>query len=222
MTNNSQLEDGVYVWYASYGSNMWKDRLLCYLQGGQVQGMGTRCVGARNKASPVNTCWLQVENEMFFGHSYTQTWGAGGVAFLDPRPKTGVSTHICLYKITLEQFNDLFLQENRIFDYESNIINEHTLWQSSTPQHASCITRTLIEDSWYGTILQLGVKDGIPILTFTCSDEDLQKFRSGLLPLCPPSEAYLQALARGLIEGLGLTKEDALSYLSHKVRTTQL
>lgn len=25
------------VWYASYGSNMWKPRFLCYIQGGQVK-----------------------------------------------------------------------------------------------------------------------------------------------------------------------------------------
>lgn len=24
------------VWYASYGSNMWRDRFLCYIQGGKV------------------------------------------------------------------------------------------------------------------------------------------------------------------------------------------
>ena len=26
----------VYLWYASYGSNMWKSRLSCYIAGGQV------------------------------------------------------------------------------------------------------------------------------------------------------------------------------------------
>ena len=26
----------IVVWYASYGSNMWKDRFLCYIEGGKV------------------------------------------------------------------------------------------------------------------------------------------------------------------------------------------
>jgi histone deacetylase 4/5 len=26
-----------YVWYASFGSNMWKPRFLCYIQGGKVK-----------------------------------------------------------------------------------------------------------------------------------------------------------------------------------------
>ena len=33
---NADIEAVAYVWYACYGSNMWKDRFLCYLQGGQV------------------------------------------------------------------------------------------------------------------------------------------------------------------------------------------
>jgi len=27
------------VWYASYGSNMWKPRFICYIQGGQVSSL---------------------------------------------------------------------------------------------------------------------------------------------------------------------------------------
>jgi len=27
------------VWYASFGSNMWKPRFLCYIQGGQVSNL---------------------------------------------------------------------------------------------------------------------------------------------------------------------------------------
>jgi hypothetical protein len=27
----------VYVWYASFGSNMWKPRFLCYIEGGKVK-----------------------------------------------------------------------------------------------------------------------------------------------------------------------------------------
>jgi len=34
-TWRSELSN-VYIWYASYGSNMWKARLNCYLAGGQV------------------------------------------------------------------------------------------------------------------------------------------------------------------------------------------
>ena len=33
----------VYVWYASFGSNMWKPRFLCYIEGGKVK-LKTHCL----------------------------------------------------------------------------------------------------------------------------------------------------------------------------------
>lgn len=211
-------EEKTYVWYASYGSNMWNDRFMCYLQGGQVEGMKRKFLGSRHKVSPSATSWMQVGNQMFFGHSYTSTWGHGGVAFLEAKPTDGVSTHVRLYKITVDQFNDLFMQENSILDYGNDLIEAsfvHTLCQ----QPSSSVPVTLIKDSWYGTVLHLGEKDGIPILTFTCSEQDVERFKAGLLPLRPPSEAYQGAVARGLMEDLGLSKEEALSYVSSKVRS---
>ena len=29
------------IWYATFGSNMWKPRFLCYIQGGQVNILGS-------------------------------------------------------------------------------------------------------------------------------------------------------------------------------------
>lgn len=45
MTESGQASQGwgadgqgdLYVWYASYGSNMWEDRFLCYIRGGKVR-----------------------------------------------------------------------------------------------------------------------------------------------------------------------------------------
>eukprot|EP00250_Pteridium_aquilinum_P005405 c15499_g1_i2 orf=284-2374(-) len=184
-------EQQMYIWYAAYGSNMWRDRFMCYIKGGQVG------------------------NQMFFGHSYTRTWGHGGAAFLEARPTAGVSTHIRLYKIMLDQFNDLFLQENSL-DYGRDLVKPAVI-RSLGQESASSIT--LVEGCWYGTILHLGDKDGLPILTFTCSEQDLERFDSGLLPVCPPSEEYQWAVARGLMEDLGLSKERALSYVLSKQRT---
>lgn len=212
-------EEQMCIWYASYGSNMWKDRFMCYLQGGQVETMKTKCLGSRNKAPPMDTSWMQVGNQMFFGHSYTRAWGHGGVAFLEVKPTAGVSTHIRLYKIMLDQFNDIFLQENHILDYDRELIKPHFV-QALGQKPSSSVSVTLVKESWYGTILHLGEKDGVPILTFTCSPEDLHRFHSGLLPLCSPSEAYQEAVARGLMEDLGLSKDTALSYVLSKLSSS--
>ncbi|KAL0856375.1 hypothetical protein Bca101_061528 [Brassica carinata] len=45
------------VWYASFGSNMWKQRFLCYIQGGQVEGMTKPCVGSMDKSLPKGITW---------------------------------------------------------------------------------------------------------------------------------------------------------------------
>ncbi|XP_059074393.1 histone deacetylase 5 isoform X2 [Cryptomeria japonica] len=101
-----------HIWYACYGSNMWKRRFLCYIKGGKVEGMSKDCSGSVDKTPPQDMQWKMVPHRLFFGRSYTQTWGSGGVSFLHPIHSGNSKAHVCLYKITLEQFNDLLLQEN--------------------------------------------------------------------------------------------------------------
>ncbi|CAI5987305.1 unnamed protein product [Closterium sp. NIES-64] len=73
-------------------------------------------------------------------------------------------------------------------------------------------------DGWYGTVLLLGFDDGCPILTFSCSEADLSKFRLRKLPMNPPSEAYRRVVARGLVEGLGMPLADAHAYIDMRSR----
>ena len=42
-TWRSELSN-VYIWYASYGSNMWKAILNCHLAGGQVMQHNTQVI----------------------------------------------------------------------------------------------------------------------------------------------------------------------------------
>ena len=77
----------------------------------QVDGMARSCHGCRDTTPPVADEWIQVPHRMWFGRTRTVTWGEGGVCFLSLRPSTHPS-HVRLYKITLEQFNDVIAQEN--------------------------------------------------------------------------------------------------------------
>ncbi|KAF3499203.1 hypothetical protein F2Q69_00039955 [Brassica cretica] len=52
------------VWYASFGSNMWKPRFLCYIQGGQVEGMTKPCVGSLDKSPPKGITWGTYPNSL--------------------------------------------------------------------------------------------------------------------------------------------------------------
>ncbi|CAM6092712.1 unnamed protein product [Calypogeia fissa] len=210
-----------YVWYACYASNLLMERFMCYIQGGQVEGMRNACLGSRNQTPPVASRWLMVPHNLFFGHSWTSRWGSGGVAFLDPVSHGGApTTHVRLYKITLQQLRDLLIQENRGEPNNSEVVLE---WDQITKlrdvQSAlSHATLDIIKDSWYGTIKYLGDEDGLPIITVTCSVEDVQRFRKGQFKVCPPSESYYNVILKGLLEHETLSEEESRAYISSRCK----
>ncbi|CAK9237182.1 unnamed protein product [Sphagnum troendelagicum] len=204
-----------YVWYACYGSNMWLPQFMCYIQGGQVEGIVKDCIGCRDPSPPRASLWLTVSNQLFFGCKHSYTWGIGGVAFIDPLPEEDVKTYVHVYKITLEQFKDIFFQENSIMHMENQqfIIDTDLIQSVRNGQPAT--SHTIFEDRCYGTIIYLGDEDGIPILSFTCSLEDMEKFRSGDLEENIPAAAYEQAVARSLINDMGLSEGEARDYIGN-------
>ncbi|GAB2289705.1 Histone deacetylase 5 [Dionaea muscipula] len=199
------------VWYASYGSNMWKSRFLCYIEGGKVDGMKKRCSGSMDRSLPKEILWKKCPHRLFFGRDHTDTWGPGGVAFLHPRSNITDISYVCMYRITLEQFNDVLHQENissyemssPLFDEDSltNIIHQHTM------------SLEALKRGWYHNVLFLGKEDDVPILTMTCEVADVERFRSGKLPLLAPGRDYADTLVRGLMEGNQLSEAEARAYL---------
>ncbi|KAL5987824.1 hypothetical protein ACLOJK_035579 [Asimina triloba] len=174
------------IWYASYGSNMWKPRFICYIEGGQ---------------------------------SYTQTWGAGGVAFLHPESSNDNRAYICMYEITLEQFNDLLLQENRLdTDVPFPLFDSSALdfVINNKSKHLEAL-----KDGWYSNVVYLGMEHVLPILTMTCPLSAIESFKNGELPLHPPSKDYSKTLVRGLVEGKQLSEEEAINYI-HSGSITQI
>ena len=121
------------VWYASFGSNILSERFACYLEGGRIEGMIRDMPGSRDPSPPTEwRRWDDLPHRLFFAHS-SPTWDGGGVAFVDfgedlrvagtpapaetervapatRAPALGVSYR--LYRVTLEQFNDVLAQEN--------------------------------------------------------------------------------------------------------------
>ena len=71
------------IWYASFGSNMWKPRFLCYIEGGKVDGMGVSCFGSHDTSPRRGTMWKMCVMH-FFREILYPLWGTGGVAFLNP------------------------------------------------------------------------------------------------------------------------------------------
>lgn len=101
------------VYYASYGSNLCRDRFLCYLLGGAVPGMRSACRGSRTPVEPAHHTVLEVPFRIVFA-GRTTFWGGGGAAYLDlATPAADAERSLLrLYDVTLEQFNDVMAQEN--------------------------------------------------------------------------------------------------------------
>ena len=66
--------------------------------------MNKPCSGSRDKSVPRDVIWKNIPHKLFFGHSYTPTWGAGGVAFLHPQSNPNDTAYMCIYRITCVVF----------------------------------------------------------------------------------------------------------------------
>ncbi|KAK9669127.1 hypothetical protein RND81_13G111200 [Saponaria officinalis] len=198
------------VWYATYGSNMWSPRFLCYIQGGQVEGMQKSCSGSMDKSPPKDVLWKNISHRLFFGRESTRTWGPGGVAFLHPQSVSQDKAHICMYRITLEQFNDVLFQENLTGDRNSPLFDLDAL---NDCKSAGSFSPEGIEGGWYHNVVYLGEEQDIPILTMTCDLNDVEGFKSGKLPLVAPAKNYANTLIRGLSQIGPLSEADASVYV---------
>ena len=58
------------------------------------------CSGSEDKKPPKDITWKSFPHRLFFGRDFSQTWGNGGVAFVDPECNTEDKTYMCLYRIT--------------------------------------------------------------------------------------------------------------------------
>lgn len=132
------MNDDDPVWYVAYGSNLLRERFLCYVTGGTFMGREHR--GCADPTPPRDEFGLVLPFERYFAH-HSSFWG-GGVAFLDVY--TPGETVARAYLMTRGQFADLLAQENG--------------WR----------TRHWEERGWYRMTLGLGDDgQGVPLMTFT-------------------------------------------------------
>ncbi|KAL3513061.1 hypothetical protein ACH5RR_025778 [Cinchona calisaya] len=199
------------IWYATYGSNMRESRFLCYIEGGQVEGMRKSCAGSVDKSRPKASRWRTFPHRLFFARDYTATWGPGGVAFLHPESNSQDKAYMCLYRVTLEQFNDVLTLENIPSSSIKGPLFDLADLQSI--EDKKCIAVEAVKRGWYHNVVYLGKEDDIPILTMTCTLSDVDSFKSGKFPICAPSKGYASTLVKGLIEGKRISNEEAVAYI---------
>ncbi|MBU9713132.1 hypothetical protein [Evansella tamaricis] len=185
-----------YVWYASYGSNMNKQRFLCYIQGGTPKGSDKAETGCRDHSLPVDEKAYVMNYQMVFAKK-SKRWQDQGVAFIGLKKDEDIRTYSNMYLITEEQFIDVVSQENH--GIEDLILNLGEVRQLGSK---------VFRDSWYGNIVYLGEDAGYPIFTFT-HPEELE-----YVEIRKPSPAYLKTIINGLKNDLDLSDGEIFTYIS--------
>lgn len=182
------MADLDYVWYACYGSNIYDKRFELYLKGGQLEGFTRMHIGSNDPTLPLESKFREYPYQLYFAHSST-SWQGRAVAFIEDHLfKTYFPFR--LYKITKQQFIDVFAQENGLNPKLGVIdLNFEKLIQE---------TRLNIgneEDfTWYGRLMHIDTIDDIPVLTFSSKKILFDQ------PIQSPGVNYLAVIAKGLLQ----------------------
>ena len=182
-----------YVWYASYGSNINKNRFLCYILGGTPKGSAKDEKGCRDKSLPKDERAYKIQHQMYFAKE-SSSW-QGGVCFIGLEQDPSYETYSYMYLIKREQFLDVVRQENACENIDIDL--EEVISKGNK----------VIGKSWYGNILCLGDNEGYPVFTFTSIDE------INPLNVRKPSKEYLLTIILGLKAQIGLDDNQILKYL---------
>ena len=127
-----------YVWYVSYGSNMLKERFMCYIEGGSYEGSRYH-PPCDDTTPPVAVKAIDIPHDMYFANT-SGSWDFGGVSFLDTNNE-GKALGVA-YLITKEQFDHVVFEEN-----------------SGRPQNP--------DYGWYEDTIDLESIDGFEVKTIT-------------------------------------------------------
>ncbi|MBC5637748.1 hypothetical protein H8S33_13105 [Ornithinibacillus sp. BX22] len=184
------------IWYASYGSNLMKDRLLAYIYGGKPPGSNQSEQGCRDKTTPKDSKRIDIPFPLYFSKERSK-WGEGGVAFIGTDASNEEKTIGRMYLITEEQFQDVVSQENNGLQVKLDLIEIERKGYID------------IHHGWYDRMVYLGKRDGAPIFTFTSS------LPISNVTFTKPSVPYLNVIACGLME-LGLGEDEIVDYLMAK------
>lgn len=174
------------VWYLAYGSNMAADRFSCYLTGGRPPGALRRYDGCRDRTPPAEDVGVHLPGRLRFGGA-SSVWG-GALAFYD-RSAPGFLAGRA-YLISFGQFSDVVAQEARrpvAHDLEPTTDGA---WRAAS--------------SVYESVVRVGERDGVPILSFTSARAH---------EAAPPSAAYLRTILRGLTQTFGWAPDVSADYL---------
>lgn len=186
------------IWYASYGSNLLKERFLRYIEGGRARGASFSNPGCLDKSHPRKEKAVTIHHQMYFAGNI-EGWENLGVAFIKKEQDRSVHTLGRMYLITREQFLQVVMQENG-YDpsCESLSIDLDTVLENGSIE---------IPELLYGHIMCIGQNDSFPIVTFTsCRDDSSVRYER-------PGDKYLKLISEGIRETYKFPDREIARYL---------
>lgn len=177
-------------WYVAYGSNLSRERFLCYLEGGRPAGSRREHPPSRDPSLPSDERPVTIPHRLYFAGGSTG-WGGGGVAFVDPEPGSGEALGRA-YRLTREQLADVYAGENGM---EPGL---------EVPDEALVGPVHDLGRGPYRLLVRTEDVDGLPAFTVTGPRR---------LDHAAPSLEYLRHVVQGLMECHRLATDEAVDHL---------
>jgi hypothetical protein len=209
-------EDGrpVKVWYASYGSNLSRDRFMTYIAGGTPEGTLDKHEGSRDHTEPEEDVPIRYSGRLHFAGN-SGRWD-GGVAFID----NDTSGHALgrAYLINMQQFDDVVAQEN------GKSVGSVTV---DTTKALTEGVDQVMPVGLYGTLVHIGDYENAPVFTFTgknSAQDNLTLSRDGKSfgGTNAPGNNYLRMIGSGLQETFGMGPQEQADYLRGALGVTNM
>lgn len=175
--NGVKAEKEKYIWYAGYGSNLNRQRFICYIEGGKPKYGYNDNKGCSDKTLPSENKPFTIPYRLYFAlpnnNKTKKNWGDGGVAFINPVKEDGIETLCRIWKITKEQYKEVKEQEGPWYANEICLGKEDGV-RIYTITNEKKLTKILQPSKWYLKTIAEGLRE-----TYSFNDEEIASYLIG-------------------------------------------
>jgi succinyl-diaminopimelate desuccinylase len=185
------------VWYATYGSGIWREHFMHSITGQKSPDDLREYVGCTDKTPPTKEVFMSLPYRFYFAGNcpHHNKVGGGGCIFIDTKSDPAANTISRAYLIGADQFEEIVAQENFYKDRLTLPFAEATAKGRATIAGFG---------GEYNELIYCGERDGYPIFSVTAAKPE---------ELSPPSPNYVSMLCRGLSEVGSIDQQEAVNYL---------